>query len=436
MSLFPKVAKNTIVQILGRAGVIFTTIITTALLTRLLGTTGYGNYIFVISVLMFFVTISDWGTSMIFVREASKIESSQSPLFGGALVIRLVSSLVCLVFITLIATIFPLFRPLFIPIEIIGLVLILISLKTSLSVVFQTKLRFEFMAMVDVLISILFLIFLLLVFLFARQLINLSTILMLYFFSNLVGIGLSFFWARELANFTYHLDPDLTRKILRESLPTGALLILFSVYNRLDIIILQGMKGPEAVGIYGLAYKVHDNLILGAAYLTGALFPVIAKISVDHTKENPILKEIYRKTFDILFIAAVGILLTVIILAPLIISIIGGPDFSNSVIALRILVFATFIAYFNHLTGYTLIALGKQKVSLSIAIMALFFNLGANILLIPNFSYLAAAFNTIATEGLVFVLTSLYLAKKFDLRPSITFPKTLIEIFKTKGKIF
>lgn len=436
MSLFPNVAKNTIVQILGRGGVICTTIITTALLTRLLGTAGYGNYVFIIAVLMFFVTISDWGTSMIFVREASKIEESISPLFGGALILRLISSLVCLIFINIIAVIFPLFRPLFIPIEIACLILVLISLKTSLSVVFQTKLRFEFMAMVDVLISVLFLFFLSMVFLFSRQSINLSTILILYFFSNLIGSGMSFFWAKKLTDFSYRLNAELTKKILKESLPTGALLILFSVYNRLDIIILQAMKGPEAVGIYGLAYKVHDNLILGAAYLTSALFPVIAKISATHTKDNLPLAEIYRKTFDILFAAAVGILLTVIILAPLIISIIGGPDFSNSVAALRILVFATFIAYFNHLTGYTLIALGKQKISLTIAIVALVFNLSSNLLFIPRYSYLAASFNTITTEGLVFILTSIYLVKKFNLRPSFTFPKTLIEIIKTKGKIF
>jgi len=85
------------------------------------------------------------------------------------------------------------------------------------------------------------------------------------------------------------------------------------------------------------------------------------------------------------------------------------------VLVLRILVFATFIAYFNHLTGYSLIALGKQKVSLIVAIIALVWNVSLNLIFIPRYSYLAAAAITIATEGLVLILTSVYLARKFNL---------------------
>lgn len=431
MVISQKVALNTLAQILGRVGVILATIVTTAILTRFLGISGFGNYVFITSLILLFTAISDWGTGMISVREASKEKEEEEKIFGNALVFRFLFALVSFLIVNLLIRILPQFKTLILVTTIASFLLFFHSLRTSCQIIFQTKLRFENIAISEVTTSFAFLIFLLL----ALKTLSLSQVLLFLLLANLLGTILALFLSRKLAKFKLSLDKKIIKKIFFEALPTGALLLIFSIYNRIDIIILQALKGSEPVGIYGLAYKVHDNLVLGAAYLANALFPILSKYTNERGLSSRLML-IYKKSFDVLFLAGIFLVVSVYILAPLIVAIIGGSQFLESVLALRILVFATFLAYFNHLTGYSLIALGKQKISLVVAVIALVWNISLNLIFIPRYSYIAAATITIATEGLVLVLTSLYLARKFNLKPSFSFPKTLVEIIKTRGKIF
>lgn len=432
MSLFPKIAFNTLIQVIGRVVVIALTIITTAILTRHLGVTGFGNYIFITALIMFFSSIADWGTGIISVREASKDKEEEEKIFGNALLIRLGLALISFLIINLFVRFLPQFSGLILATAIASTLLFFWSLRTSCQIVFQTKLRFDQHVLVEVIASVLF--FLLLIS-FLKFSPNLNQIFLILSFSSLLASLLALFLVRRLTSFVLQPDWHLIKRIFLEALPTGALLLVFSIYNKIDIFILQSIKGAESVGTYGLAYKVHDNLILGAAFLANALFPILSKCANEPGLNNR-LRLIYKKSFDILFMAGIFLMVSVLIFAPLIIQIIGGREFTASTLVLRILVFGTFIAYFNHLTGYSLIALGKQKISLIVAVMALVWNVGLNLIFIPRYSYLAAAVVTIATEGLVLILTSAYLAKKFNLKPSFSFPKTLVEIIKTRGKIF
>lgn len=449
MPLFPKIAFNTLIQIIGRAAVIGFTIITTALLTRRLGVAGYGDYVFITAFVMFFSSMSDWGTGIIAVREASRRETRkrrnaelfgrknaeggvEEVIFGNSLLLRLGLALISFLIINFLIRFFPQFSGLTLPATIASTLLFFWSLRTSCHIVFQTKLRFDQHVLAEIFASGIFFLFLVFILTFSS---SLTWIFLVLSFSSLLATILALVLAKRLTNFVFQPDLQVIKRIFFEALPTGALLLVFSIYNRVDIFILQSLKGAEPVGIYGLAYKVHDNLVLGAAYLASAFFPIFSRYA-DSSGLHSRLTQIYKKLFDILLLAGTSLLAFVLIFAPLIIQIIGGQEFSASILALRILVFGTFFAYFNHLTGYSLIALGKQRVSLVIAIVGLVWNVGLNLLFIPKYSYLAAASITIATEGLVLILTSSYLAKRFNLKPSFSFHRTLVELIKTRGKIF
>jgi O-antigen/teichoic acid export membrane protein len=427
MKFFTKVARSTFIQLFGRAGVVFFTLIATGLLTRFLGPEGYGNYVFLTSFIMIFVTLSDWGTGMISVREASKEAKIQPLIFGNILLIRLILCLVFFLIANCLAFYFSVFSPLLLAVFLASFLIIFLSVRSSINTVFQTKLLFEKQVLSDLFQAGLFLLAL---FIFLPLRPNLANVFLLLSFSALLAMILAVFLVRKTASFQFSFSSKLFYKIFRESLPLGAFLIIFSVYNRIDTLILQAFQGPEAVGYYGLAYKVHDNLVLVAAYLMNSLFPILS--SASRNKAN----EIYKKTFDLLFAAGLVVVGGVFVFAPLIIGILGGENFSPSILLLRILVLATAIAYLNHLTGYFLIALGKQKISLIIAVFALFFNVFLNLIFIPLFSSLAAALITILTEGLVLLLTSYYLGRKFGFIPGFSFITTIKELIKTKGKIY
>ncbi len=431
MSFFPGVIKNTLVQGLGRISVALATIFATGILTRVLGVSGFGTYVFITSFVLLFSAASDWGTGMISVREASKDKKIEKKIFENIFFFRFILAWFFFFLVNFLIRILPQFQN-FVSIgTIASFLLFAYSLKTSFQVIFQTKLKFENVAFSEVFVSFFFLLFLV----FGFSFLNLYWVFFFLVLVNFLGVIFSFFLAKKLVKIDFSFDFKIIKKIFLESLPTGALLLTFSIYNKVDVLILQIIKGSDPVGIYGLAYKIYDNLVLGASYLVNSLFPILSHFAAQKDFRQKLVL-VYKKSFDVLFLASLTVVFLFFVFAPSVVEIIGGKEFSQSALALRILVFAAIFSFLNHLTGFSLIALGKQKISLIIALIALFWNVSLNFIFIPRYSYLASSGITIATEFLVFLLTSFYLAKEFGFRPSLSFWKTLIEIIRNRGKIF
>lgn len=436
MNLSGLVAYNTLIQILGKVVTLFFGITTTALLTNYLGPGGFGDYIFALSFVSIFSGMADWGTVLITVREAAREKDNQGQIFGNVLILRLTISLLAMIAVWVVISFFPLSAasPLSLRrlVMLASLLIVIFSLKTSLGIVFQTKLKMERSALVELVASILTLAF---SFLVMKTSGNLFLLVGAIILANILTVVVAFSLVRSLTIFKFSLSRIVLRRIFFEALPMGGVLMLFSVYNRVDALILQALKGSEAVGIYGLSYRVYEVLILGAFYLMNSLLPIISQ-----EKNRTRLCQIYQKTLDLLILGGGVVFLGTIIFAPLAIKLIAWQriaEFNQSIPVLRILSLAAFMSYLNHLTGYTIVVLGKQRGYLLITLSALVFNVLLNLWLIPAFSFFAAAWVTFLTEGLVFLLTSIFIAKTLSFVPNfLSFPKTGWELMKNRGKIF
>ena len=430
MTLSHPVAYNTFVQILGKAVTLIFGITTTALLTNYLGSAGFGDYIFALSFVAIFSGIADWGTTLITVKEAAREEKNQGQLFANVLLLRFGLSILAMLAVWLVIFFFPLvsanqdfLRRLVI---LSSTLIVIFGLKTSLGIIFQTKLKMGRGAVVDLTASLATLIFSFLIIKISGSLFSLIGVIIL---ANLVALLLAFFLVRPLTSLNFTFSLPILRRITHEALPMGGTLILYSVYNRFDILILQVIKGSQTVGIYGLAYRIYEILILGAFYFMNSLLPIIAKEN-DKSK----LCQIFQNTLDILILGGGFAFLGTAVFAPLAIKIVAWQKFGEffiSIPLLRILGLAVFVSFLNHLNGYTIVVLGEQRKYFFIALVALFFNLTANLLFIPTFSYFAAAWITVLTELLVFGLTSFLLFRKLKFIPNfLSFPKTGWELLK------
>ena len=81
-------------------------------------------------------------------------------------------------------------------------------------------------------------------------------------------------------------------------------------------------------------------------------------------------------------------------------ALVGGREYlPDSAIALSILICYLPLSYANGLTQYVLIAAGRQRLLTAAFVAALVFNVVANLMLIPRFSYVGAAWVTVAQRG-------------------------------------
>jgi len=425
MNLSQKVAFNTAVQVVSKIITSFFTLLTTIILTGWLGKEGYGNYAYVITLLVLFGSFADWGTTTIGVREAAKEKEKQPEIFFNIFLLKILLSLPAIFLLIFFANFFASrnFLNLSKIIALASFYFLPFAVISFCRVVFQTKLRMEKTALMEILTS--FLIFLL-SFLGVKFGLNLGYLVGAYLFSAFAGAILGIILVAKLQPLVFSPKRKLLRKLLLESLPMGAILLMFTADNRIDTVMLGGFKGSGAVGIYEVSSRVYDVLILGAAFLMNSLLPIFSSL------EKEKLKVAFKKAFLTMLFGAVLVSFFLYFASPLAIKLLTQKrffEFEDGVGVLRVFSFALFLAYFNHLTGYTIVALGRQRPYFWIALGSLVFNLVANSIFIPRFSYFGAAWVTVATESLVLLITSIFLFL-------IIFPKTAIRLVNQNRRIF
>ena len=466
MSTFRTITSNTLYQAGGKALAILISLITTGLLTRHLGQAGYGQYTLITTIILLFGTLTDWGTGFIATRMASRKDFPEPQIYGNLLILRVLASTIgAIIMITLgIFQIVDLPLPLFF---LGSLIIFALALRNTMQVIFQTHLKLQYGAIVEAATSLIFLA--ITAWAITQTFITPASVVLYLLISSTLAGFLALYFGIKLSPISYTLNPKIISYLVRESAPMGALLVVFSIYNRLDSFILQYYQGDTAVGLYGLAYKIHDNLVVGAAFFMNAMYPLIAKSSSSpfegearacprpdrgrgHLNQStnssikpitnyqiPITKtqKLFSTSFHLLLIAGLLISTIFFIFAKPVILLLAGPDYLIAVDLLRILMVATFIAYINHLTGYTLAAIGLQKISLLIALIALSVNLALNYLFIPIYSFYASAWITIVTEAIVLSLSLTYLTQRQNLAPRLlTLPDTLKNLLINRTNLF
>jgi O-antigen/teichoic acid export membrane protein len=192
-------------------------------------------------------------------------------------------------------------------------------------------------------------------------------------------------------------DFDLMAKMLKAALPFGMLVGFSIVYNKVDVVILQHYKGYAETGLYTAAYKFFDLMAFFPGIVSSALYPYfsyqIQKGGIDSVRNS--LQNYTRYMIALAVPIAVGGALV----APKLITVIGGSDFYQGFVALQILVFAS-AALFIYAAVNSLMINQLTKYALVITVANVAFNVIGNIIFVPTYGLKAAAIMTLLSEVL------------------------------------
>jgi len=393
--IFLLLGYNTFVQFIGKVISTILSLISVGFLTRYLGQEGFGNYSLVFAYLSIFGIFSDFGLQLTVVRELAREDkkSIYSAFFW--------SKLFLVVFSTLLSWLFLLFFPyskfLKIAILITSLGFALGSLNNFGMVIFQAKLRLDLLTLIDVVSRAVTVGFIIIFISLGRGLYSiLNTILI----GNLAGSFLIIFLLRRFITFGFKFDFELAKKIIYQSLPVGLISVLALLYFKIDTLILSIFRGAEEVGIYSLAYRVLENILVLWGYYMASVYPVLAKFS----KEKEIYEKIFKNSFRVGVLGGLGMLIIGWLLAPLIIRILGGEEFRESVLVLKILLFSIPLFLTNNLFYHSFLVRKKPQKILKVLSFSLVLNIILNYTLIPIYGYFAVALIVVFTQLFLFIL--------------------------------
>ena len=422
MSLTRKIAYNTIFQIIGKTVTTIISLFLVAALTRYLGVAGYGQYTTIFAYLSFFAVLADFGFFWILVREISNPETDINKAVSNILTLRTLVGVLFFAAAYLIGFFIPQYAGLRFGIGIAAFSMLFLALNSTYVGVFQNKLRMDKATITDVAGR---LIILGMTLYLIKMGYGLNLILWAYAIGNIVNLFASAWLGRVYVNFRPAFDWSYWKQILVQTWPMAVVLILNLIYFRVDTFMLSLMKTSTDVGIYGPPYKVLEMILLLPSMFMGNVFPIISRYI--HTQDERLAMAI-QKSFDFLLILAVPIAILIIFAAEPIIRIVAGREFviahtimpvfghaATSVLALQILIIAVGFSFISIIFNYLVIALGKQAKLIWPNVIFAIFNITANLILIPRFSYIGAAAVTVMTEFLVLVFTWLIASQNIKL---------------------
>ena len=117
---------------------------------------------------------------------------------------------------------------------------------------------------------------------------------------------------------------------------------------------------------------------------------------------------------------SVPVVLGTIALAPEIVNLLGGSEFSEAAAPLRIVMAGGGFLFLNAFLGASMVAIDRQRDLVVLNLVALSLNVALNVILIPPFGYIAAA-SVAAVSELAAFAGSLYLVhKRTSFRPRLS----------------
>ncbi|MEK7494785.1 MAG: flippase [Patescibacteria group bacterium] len=383
------------------------------LITEYLGPEGFGKYATILAFFAFFSAIIDLGLGPVTAREISRQGANEKQILGNILALRLLSSTALFVVSPLIIVLFAYPNDLKIGLLFASGATLFSTLSLVLNGVFQKRLSMDKVAMVEFLGK---LVQVGLVILVVQNDWGFLAVASTFLASLIFNAIVVFLLSRRYISFPLRFDFAYWKTFLKESLPMGATAIITFAYFKMDTILLSMMQSNTDVGIYNVAYKIMENLIFFPAMLAGLILPLLSRFIYT---DRPQFNDIADKTFAVFIIIVTPLIMGTWFLAPQIISIVSGGGFEQSASVLRILVFALGCIFFGHYFNMLLVVSNAQKKLMQTLIVAAVFNIVLNLFLIPRYSYMGAAFTSVATELLVILLTGTLVFRHIGYLPSL-----------------
>lgn len=206
---------------------------------------------------------------------------------------------------------------------------------------------------------------------------------------------------RQKISFLSVVKGQILQTVIKGSLPYGLLGVLGLLYFRVDTLLLTYLQGNFAAGIYGAAYKFLEAVVFVPSALATALFPVLARL---HDRDHQTIKQLYFQSLKLMLLLGAVTMVGYILVLPSIISLVL-PNYLSSVEVVKILA-VTIPFMFIHVPGaQVLLSTDKYlKPILLLSFGTLSFNVVLNLILIPKFSFMGAAWVTVLSEAVSFLV--------------------------------
>jgi len=335
MSIARKILENTLVQILGKLATAALSLVVLKVLSRTLGTSGYGDYTTVYQYLAFFGIIADFGIYTITVREMSRDHSQIPRILGNVMGLRTALAILAMGLAAVSVFLIPNYEGTLIPMGVLitTFATFFALLNGTVSSVLQTHLKMQYATISLVVGKVVSVAYMIWVAFFAFTG-DTESAFYHFLWSGVIGGVVNFlitaYYTRRYCKITYQFDFGYWKKVFVTSLPFGIALILSTLYFRIDVILMtfilphsQTLAGGKdaclktlcsdtEIGLFGIAMRMLELLVVVPMYFMNSVLPVMTRMLEEGSSK---VRALMQYSFDFMLTLSLPLMIGGILLA-------------------------------------------------------------------------------------------------------------------------
>lgn len=389
-----RAAHDVAMQIVVRVVNLALGVLVTALVARQLGSAGYGQWSTIIAIIALVGYFASFGMETVAVREAARDPEHEHEWLGAVMLVRFYMVGPVIVLSALAVLLLHHSHQMLIA----GLILVVtmpFNGVGALQLVFQLRVNNRVPMLVLTLRSVLWAAAVGVIYWRGGTMVALAIALTV---TNAVGSLVQALAALRAAPRRPRPSRERIGTLLRHGLPIGISGVLVICYARIDQLIVFSLRGSRPAGLYASVYNVLETAHFIPISILTTLAPIMA---ASWPGNRARLLRTARMSTEVMAIASFGALAFAWVAATPLVRLFFGAEFVKAAPALPVLGAAFIFICFGYLNDNLLVILELQRRRLLISLAALLFNVAGNLILVPIYGFMAAAWMTLATEVVV-----------------------------------
>lgn len=394
---FQRYLKSTGWSLVSRFLSMVVSFLATTYIARNLGPLNYGQLSYAVSFVGLFAFIASLGIDNVLYRELIKNPTKNNSLLGTAFILKILAGVVAALICGVTA--------LFVVENDVSKILVFILTGTfilnSFQIInheFQATVASKYPSIITIYVTTILNILKILTVYFHKGVIYLSLILLLE--SILYAILYVYIYHHRagghISRWTW--DPRTAKSLLYDSWPLMFSTAFALIYSRIDQVFIKHMLDVQSVGVYDAAVRIAEVWYILPGIIITALFPAI--INAKKTSASMYYTRLKRLGM-LLIVLATCISFPVTLFAQQIMNTLYGSGFAGGIVILQIYVWATLGIFLGALVTNYLLAENERVVLFFTSLVPMILNVILNILWIPEYGIVGAAYATLISYSFV-----------------------------------
>jgi len=198
---------------------------------------------------------------------------------------------------------------------------------------------------------------------------------------------------------------ELFLKLIKDSWPLMLSTVTVMIYMRLDQIMLGELAGDSSVGIYSAAIRISEVWYVIPTIISASLFPSLV---AQHQENKKSFNKNLQLQYDIMVYLSLSIAIPVTFLSSEIVDILYGLAYEGAAEVLVVHIWTGVFVFLGVASQQWFIAEHKERQTLYRTSAGMIVNIGLNLLLIPKYQAVGAAWATLISQAIAALFFDLF----------------------------